>query len=101
MFLIYVITSNRIDKPKLERLKFMTNSNLNFDGANEEQKEAILHTEGPVLITAGSGTGKTKTMFTRVMYLLEEKGVGPEEILISTRTYYVSVESNCRPQSYG
>ena len=79
-----------------ERLKFMTTSKFNFDGANEEQKEAILQTEGPVLITAGPGTGKTKTMVTRVLYLLEVKGVQPEEIFISTFTEKAAKELTTR-----
>ena len=57
-----------------------------FSGANEQQKEAIQTTEGPVLITAGPGTGKTFTLVQRTIYLIRECGVKPEEILIATFT---------------
>lgn len=57
-----------------------------FRDANERQKEAIMSTEGPVLITAGPGTGKTFTLVQRAIYLIEERGVKPEEIFIATFT---------------
>ncbi|MDD3064375.1 MAG: ATP-dependent DNA helicase, partial [Massilibacteroides sp.] len=53
---------------------------------NEEQREAIETTEGPVLIIAGPGTGKTFTLVQRVVYLIQEKHVDPNEILIATFT---------------
>jgi len=49
------------------------------------QMEAILHTEGPLLIIAGPGAGKTKTLVDRIVYLIS-KGVNPEEILVATFT---------------
>ncbi len=46
---------------------------------NPEQYEACITTEGPVLIVAGAGTGKTNTLVKRVMYLVDVKKVDPEQ----------------------
>lgn len=59
---------------------------FDFGNANESQKLAITTTEGPVLITAGPGTGKTFTLVQRAIYLIEEKKIKPEEILMATFT---------------
>ena len=59
---------------------------FDFAGANDEQKEAIKATDGPVLITAGPGTGKTFTLVQRALYLIMKKGVKPEQILMATFT---------------
>jgi len=59
---------------------------FDFGNANDRQKEAIQFTEGPVLITAGPGTGKTFTLVQRAIYLIQECGVLPEEIFIATFT---------------
>lgn len=59
---------------------------FDFGQANEEQKKAIQHVNGPALIIAGPGTGKTFTLVKRVIYLIVEKGIAPENILIATFT---------------
>lgn len=59
---------------------------FNFGNANEGQRKAIAAAEGPVLITAGPGTGKTYTLVQRAIYLIEECGVKPESIFIATFT---------------
>lgn len=59
---------------------------FDFSNANEAQREAIAHTSGPLLITAGPGTGKTFTLVQRAVYLIQEHGVLPEQIMIATFT---------------
>lgn len=57
-----------------------------FKNLNNKQKEAVLCTEGPLLIIAGAGSGKTTTMTRRIAYLIGEKGVKPYNILAVTFT---------------
>ncbi len=74
----------------------MDNINKLIENLNKEQKEAVLSTEGPNLIVAGAGSGKTKVLTTRLIHIIKQKKAYPNQILCVTFTNKAAKEMQNR-----
>lgn len=70
-----------------------------LDNLNNKQKEAVLNTDGPMLILAGAGSGKTKVLTTKIAYLIQEKNIDPYSILAITFTNKAANEMKSRVEN--
>jgi len=68
---------------------------------NDKQREAVMHKDGPLLILAGAGSGKTKVLTTRIAYLIHEEHVSPSQILAITFTNKAAEELKNRIRKVG
>jgi DNA helicase II / ATP-dependent DNA helicase PcrA len=78
----------------------MNNIDNLIDNLNKEQKEAVLNTEGPNLIVAGAGSGKTRVLTTRLIHIIQQKKAWPNQILCVTFTNKAAKEMQNRVMQY-
>jgi len=81
---------------KNQQRKASSDNGLDINLLNERQQSAIRHSEGPLLIVAGPGTGKTATLTCKIAYLLQQEIARPEQIIAITFTNRASVEMKSR-----
>ena len=74
----------------------MSSENKLLNSLNSEQKKAVLDTEGPNLIVAGAGSGKTRVLTTKLAYIISEKRAWPNQILCVTFTNKAAKEMQNR-----
>ncbi|OUV60230.1 MAG: DNA helicase II [Candidatus Pelagibacter sp. TMED128] len=78
----------------------MNNINKLIENLNKEQKEAVLNTEGPNLIVAGAGSGKTRVLTTRLIHIIDKKKAWPNQILCVTFTNKAAKEMQNRVMTH-
>jgi DNA helicase IV len=69
-----------------------SNIKTNLSSLNERQQDAVVSEDKRLLVLAGAGSGKTKTLLQKIIYLIEQKGVSPSSILAITFTKNASNE---------